>query len=90
MENNNFVLKYYQMVVTPGTKVWWLLLHHVPSFNVAQLKINSDHFAQRLQKKDVQKLLQENKICQDVRWKRNKLNKGYKQIMLVTQEGSVE
>ena len=47
------------VVVTPGTKVWWLLLHHVPSFNVAQPKINSDHFAQRHQKQDVQKLLQE-------------------------------
>ena len=54
MENNNVALKYYQMVVTPGTKVWWLL-HHVASFNVAQLNINSDHFAQRHQKKDVQK-----------------------------------
>ena len=77
MENNNFALKYYQMVVRLGTKVWWLLLQNVPSFNVAQLKINYDHFAQRHQKKDVQKLLQEK---QDVRWKRNELNKCYKQI----------
>ena len=76
------------IVATPCTKVWWLLLHHVPSFNVAQLNINSDHFAQRHQKTDVQK--QENKICQDVRWKRNKLNNGYKQIMLVTQEVPAE
>ena len=68
MENNNFASKYYQLVITPGTKVWWLLLHHVPSFYVAQLKIISDHFAQRHQKKDAKKLLQEkNKICQDVR-----------------------
>ena len=37
------------VVVTPCTKVWWLLLHHVPSFNVAQLQINSDQFAQRRQ-----------------------------------------
>ena len=36
-----------------------MLVHHVPSFNVAQLKTNSDHFAQRHQKKDVQTLLQE-------------------------------
>ena len=50
MENNNYALKYYKMFVTPGTKAWWLLLHHVPSFNVAQLNINTDHFAQRHQK----------------------------------------
>ena len=31
MENTNFALK-YQMVVTPGTKVWWLLLNYVLSF----------------------------------------------------------
>ena len=55
MENNNYALKYYQMLVMPGTKVWWLLLHHVPSFNVAQLNIIYDHFTQRHQKKDVQK-----------------------------------
>ena len=55
-------------VVTPCTKVWWLLLHHVPRCGgccytvyqgvvvvVAQLNINSDNFAQRHQKKDVQK-----------------------------------
>ena len=57
------------VVVTPCTKVWWLLytmyqgvvvvVHHVPSVNVAQLKIKADHFTQRHQKKDVQKLLQE-------------------------------
>ena len=43
------------VVVTPRTKVWWLLLHHIPSFNVAWLNINSDHFAQRHLNKGVQK-----------------------------------
>ena len=75
------------VVITPCTKVWWLLLHQVPSFNVAQLKINSDHFAKRHQMKDVQKLLQ--KKTRSVKmsdWKRNELNNGYKQIMLVARE----
>ena len=67
MENNNYALKYYHKVVTPSTKVWWLLLHHVPNFSGVQLKINYDIFAQKHQKKGVQKLLQKNKICQDVR-----------------------
>ena len=47
------------IIVAPDTKVWCLLLHQTPIFSVAKVKIHSDHFAQRLQKKDVQKLLQE-------------------------------
>ena len=60
----------------------------VPSFDVAQLKRNSNHFAQRHQKKDIQKLLQEKQDLSG--WKRNESNDGYKQIMLVTQEVPTE
>ena len=37
------------------------------SFNVKHLKVNSDQFAQRYQKKDVQRLQEIYKICQDSR-----------------------
>ena len=36
-----------------------IIVTYVPSVNVAQLKVNSDHFAQMHQKKDTQKLLLE-------------------------------
>ena len=36
-----------------------IIVTYVPNFNVTQIKVNSDHFAQRHQKKDVQKLLEE-------------------------------
>ena len=73
------------MVVTVGTKAW---SYQVSSFNVAQLKINSDHLAQTHQKKDIQKLLQE--IQNLSMWKRTQLDNGYKHITFVAQEVHAE